>query len=216
MKRIGDGQRRVRHAPVDVPRQLRLRATRKSPPESTGLNLKEKIALIGSAIAIVISVFGFFRDNLLGQRVLRVAVFNLEPSHVTKIKADILIVNAGKHAEVLYSAGFVFRKEIGASEAIAANDAVGPFVLEPGKALVHHIETERPTPQAMQKLAMLRDGRGSFEVSIAFVAITPGGTRASRPFEYKVGRMETFGGPDSKDFEMTHGPRDSSGLVDVF
>lgn len=195
MKRFGDGQRRVRHAPVDVSRQLRLRATQKSPPESTGPNLKEKIALLGSAIAIaiVISVFGFFRDNLLGQRVLRGAVFNLAPSHVTKIRADILIVNAGKHGEVLYSAGFVFRKEIGAIEAVAANDDVGPFVLEPGKALVQHIETELPTPEAMQKLGMLRDGGGSFEVSIAFVAITPGGTRASRPFEYKVGRMETIG-----------------------
>jgi hypothetical protein len=155
------------------------------------LNLKDKVAIVASAIAVAISIVSFFRDNLLGQHAMKVAVVRAERlgDQAPTLRANALIVNPGKHSEVLFNARLLFSRDINSNSGILSSASIGPIVVEPGKAVLESIESKVPTLAEIQNGGYLQGPRQSIHVSVLFDVLTPSGEeRPSR--QYKVVELE--------------------------
>jgi len=75
------------------------------------LSIRDKVSLVASIVAVVLSLFAFFRDSVLHQHVLRASVVSLEEEG-GRLRANILLVNAGKHYETLYEARFIYSDDL--------------------------------------------------------------------------------------------------------
>lgn len=80
------------------------------------LSLKDKVALVAAVIAVFTSVLALGRDYIFGQHVLRASVVRVDEAE-GKLRADILLVNSGKHYETLYEARSYTRTTFPVAEA---------------------------------------------------------------------------------------------------
>src|SRR5215467_1377236 len=107
--------------------------------------LKDKISVLASIVALIISLFGFFRDSILNQHVLRAAVVAIDDGRMPKkLTAKVLLVNAGKHYETLYSARFIFADDLTKGGGSLSREGIGPTVLKPGEAMVLSLDGTLP------------------------------------------------------------------------
>ncbi len=138
------------------------------------LSLKDKIALVAAVIAVFTSVLALGRDYIFGQHVLRASVVRVDEAE-GKLRADILLVNSGKHYETLYEARFIYSDDLSRGGGLVSKESVGPIVLEPGKATVLRLETTSPDIKVLREAGTIKDSKSGIHLGVIFDALTPAG-----------------------------------------
>ena len=175
------------------------------------MSLKDKVAVVASIIAIIISLVTFFKDQLFGQHVLRASVVAIEDSK-DKLSADILLVNAGKHSETLYKAQFIFSDDLSQGGGSVSNEFVGPVVLEPGKATVVRLTTANPDIRVLRDEGVIENAKSGIHAGVIFNALTPSGELLEASKIYRFTEFIYNG-----DQKVGHKPRqgDNNALIDL-
>jgi hypothetical protein len=179
----------------------------------TPMSFKDKLAIFASIVAVTISITTFFRDNLFGQHILKASVVAIDCySDHTTCKADILLVNPGKHAEVLFKAQFIFSGDLSRGGGQLSKESVGPVVLESGKAIMIHLETAAPTVATLREQGLLPSTQNSIHLGVIFDALTPAGELRE---DSKIFRITAFTFSDTGLVGSKPRPGDSVGLIDL-
>lgn len=142
--------------------------------ENNKLSIKDKIAIVASVIALCLSLFGFFRDSVLNQHVLRASVVNVDQKD-DRLVATILFVNAGKHYETLWKARFIYSDDLSKGGGSVSNESFGPVVFKPGEASVLTLDTAKPNITALREDGTIQDPKSGIHVGVIFDAVTPTG-----------------------------------------
>lgn len=175
---------------------------------------KDKLTIIGTIVALTISLVTFFRDNLFGQHILKASVVYFDSdSDPSKWKANILLVNSGKHTEVLFNANFIFAADLARGGGSILKEAVGPIVLEPGKATVLHLEATAPTNEVLQEDGLLRSAQSGVHVGVLFNALTP--SDELRDDHDKIYRLTELKYSGTNRYGAKPRPGDNDGLIDL-
>lgn len=179
-------------------------------PTST---LKDRVALAGSVIAIIISVVSFFKDNLFGQHVLRASVVAINTMNPEKeLRATVLLVNSGKHTEVLYKARFIYSADLNTTGGSLSKEEVGPVVLEPGQATLVELRSPFPSIDDLRQMGRLKEGAGTLHLGVVLDALTPSGDLKEESRIYKITELK-FSGNDLVGAKPK--PNDTSGLLSL-
>jgi hypothetical protein len=142
--------------------------------ETAKLSVKDKIAIVASVVALCLSLFGFFRDSVVNQHVLRASVVNVDRKN-DRLVATILFVNAGKHYETLWKARFIYSDDLSKGGGAVSNESIGPIVFKPGEALVISLDAAMPNITALREDGTIRDPKSGLHVGVVFDAVTPSG-----------------------------------------
>lgn len=178
------------------------------------MNLKDKIAVVASTVALAISIVTFFKENLFGQHVLKASVVAIDSqSNPSTLRADILLVNSGKHTEVLYKAQFIFSADLSKGGGLLSKEFVGPIVLEAGKAALIRLETSNLTIEALREDEAIKETQSGVHVGVIFDALTPSGELRE---ESKIYRVTEFKFVDGKHVGSKPRQGDRDGLIDLF
>jgi hypothetical protein len=156
------------------------------------MTLKDKVAIIGSAIAVVISVVSFFRDNIFAQHVLRATVVAIDVG-TEKLSADVLIVNSGKHSETLYKAYFLFSEDLSTGGGSMSREFVGPLVIEAGKAVHSRLTAARPSIEDLRADGTIKNPASGVHLGVSFDSVTPRGDLPERGKIYRVTELFYIG-----------------------
>src|SRR5438477_3023337 len=133
---------------------------------SQKLSVKDKVTLVASAVALLLSIYNFVQQNLLNQHVLKAMVVGVGGQGDDVVSGDVLLINGGKHYETLYDAKFVFAADLSTEKPIIAAGGIGPTVIKPGEALTLKLTGNRP-----EVVARAVDGAaGQIQVGIRFRA----------------------------------------------
>jgi len=118
--------------------------------EDNKLSIKDKIAIVASVVALCLSLIAFFRDSVLNQHVLRASVVSIEEGN-NRLRASVLLVNAGKHYETLYQARFIYSDDLSKGGGSVSQESVRPVVLKPGEAVVLKLDAAEPDIQKLRE-----------------------------------------------------------------
>ena len=151
------------------------------------LSTKDRITLGGSMAALAISLFTFAQENLLNQHVLKAMVVGVGGQGGDVAQGKLLLVNGGKHYEVLYDAIFVFGPDAAAGKGLIATEGVGPTVLKPGESTV--IPIAGKIPDSVRAAVV---GTGQVEVGVRLRAFDSKGTFTNdgKVFRYAIWKYE--------------------------
>jgi hypothetical protein len=138
------------------------------------LSTKDKITIVTSVVALCLSLFVFFRDSVLNQHVLRASVVNIEEES-DRLRASILLVNAGKHYETLYRAQFIYSNDLSTRGGSLSREFVGPVVLKPGEAVVLKLDAIKPDIQRLREDGIIKNPKSGIHLGVIFNAVTPSG-----------------------------------------
>jgi hypothetical protein len=174
------------------------------------LSIKDKIAIVASVIALCLSLFSFFKDSVLNQHVLRASVVGIEEQD-TKIRASILLVNAGKHYETLYRARFIYSNDLSTGGGSMSKESVGPVALKPGEATVLTLEAPGPDIRQLRENGTVSNSSG-IHLGVAFNVVTPSGKLLDDDKIYRCTEM-LFDG--DKPTGNKPRPGDTDGLIDL-
>ena len=84
------------------------------------------------------------RDTFIDQDVLRASVVHDEEV-ADRLRASVLLVNAGKNYETLFSARrFIYLDDLSAGGGSMSKEGIGPIVLKPGEAVVVPLDASSP------------------------------------------------------------------------
>jgi hypothetical protein len=133
--------------------------------KATKRSLKDKVAITASIVAIFVSLLALGREYIFAQHVLRASVVHMDEAD-GKLRADILLVNSGKHYETLYEARFIFSDDLSLGAGSLSEEAVGPIALEPGKAAVVRLETNQPDIKALREDGTIKDPKSGIHLGV--------------------------------------------------
>lgn len=175
--------------------------------------VKDKIAIVASVIAIAISITTFFKDNIFGQHALKASVVAIDSrSDESKLYADILLVNPGKHSEILFRAQFIFSDNLSKGGGLLSSESIGPIVLEPGKAALVRLESSNPTIAGLRENGTIKDAQDGFHVGVVFDVLTPSGELRE---DSKIFRITEFHFAGEDHVGSKPRPKDNNGFIDL-
>lgn len=141
--------------------------TRK-PTESGFEKISKRIGLMLSILAFALSLYNFINQHFANQHVLKAAIVSLQDDAET-LNAKLLLVNAGKNYETLYSARFLFNGDT------YGKATLGPFVLKPGEARVEILSEPLPTAKSLRESGVLEPNEDKLHIAVEFLPITHDG-----------------------------------------
>lgn len=139
--------------------------------------IEKRVSLALAVAAFSLSLYNFASDHLFAQHRLRAAVISLgdEPGFLT---AKLLVVNAGKHDETLYSARFLF------AGTTYGKSTAGPFVLKPGEARVESLREPAPSIKVLRDEGVIPPNADHLHIAVDFLPVTRDGTLEERSTVY--------------------------------
>jgi hypothetical protein len=179
--------------------------------KATKRSLKDKVAITASIVAIFGSLLALGREYIFAQHVLRASVVHMDEAD-GKLRADILLVNSGKHYETLYEARFIFSDDLSLGAGSLSEEAVGPIALEPGKAAVVRLETNQPDIKALREDGTIKDPKSGIHLGVIFDALTPAGELRKDSKIFRLTEL-LFDGERRAGNRPRRG--DNSGLIDL-
>jgi hypothetical protein len=156
------------------------------------LSFHGKITIVTSIVALVISIFTFSREYIFAQHVLRASVIRVE-EEAGKLRADILLVNAGKHYETLYKLGFIYSEDLSMGGGSLSKETIGPIVLKPGTATVVQLEANYPDIKELRDSGIIKDPKSGIHLGVIFDIVTPSGELSEKGKLYRFTEMQFNG-----------------------
>ncbi|MFN0108694.1 MAG: hypothetical protein ACKVZH_07545 [Blastocatellia bacterium] len=175
------------------------------------LSIKDKIAIVASLAVLGLSLFAFVRDSVLNQHVLRASVVSVEEEN-GRLLASILLVNAGKHYETLYKAGFIYSEDLSTGGGSLSKEVVGPVVVKPGEALVLKLDASKPEIQRLRDEGIIKNPKSGIHLGVIFDPLTPSGQLRENSKIFRVTEL-LFDGAQRAGSKPR--PGDHDGLIDM-
>lgn len=145
--------------------------------ESRFEKISKRTGLVLSVLAFALSLYNFINQHFANQHVLRAAVISLHEDAGT-MNAKLLLVNAGKNYETLYSARFLF------NGTTYGKTTLGPLVLKPGEARVEILSEPLPSAKSLRDDAILGPNEDKLHIAVEFLPITHNGKLEESGTEY--------------------------------